>query len=97
MSVKEPMFKVGDLVNYIDQSRVCVVVRRRCIWQYTIKDPKDDYTVSNVPQSTLKHVTGLTEADLAHFKANLDEATLVYESARALVERNKEKSETSDE
>jgi len=87
MSAKEPMFKVGDLVNYIDQSRVCVVVRRRCIWQYSIKDPKDDYTVSNVSQSTLKHVTGLTEADLAHFKADLDEAKLVYDSALALLQK----------
>jgi hypothetical protein len=90
MSAKEPMFNVGDLVNYneIKRSRLCIVVRRKCIWQYTVKDPKEDYTVSNTAESTLTPVTKLTEADLAHFKANLDHAKFVYESALALVENS---------
>lgn len=97
MSAKEPMFNVGDLVHYDGSMRTSIVVRRKCVWQYTIKDADDGYQTSNVQQSTLKPVTGLTDADLVRFKADLDQAKLVYESALALVERNKEKSENSDE
>jgi hypothetical protein len=97
MSAKEPMFNVGDLVHYDGAMRTSIVVRRKCIWQYTIKDADGGYITSNVQQSTLKPVTGLTDADLVRFKAELEQAKLIYESAMALVERNKEKSEHSDE
>jgi hypothetical protein len=97
MSEKEPMFNVGDLVHYDGSMRASVVVRRKCIWQYTIKDADGGYSTSNVQQSTLKPVTGLTDVDLVRFKADLEQAKLTYESALALVERNKEKSDLSDE
>ncbi len=96
MSLKQPLFKEGDLVHYDGSSRISVVVRRRGIWQYTVKDLYEGYVNTNVTQGLLKPATHFTESDVARFKADLDQAKLVYESALALVERNKEKSDPSE-
>jgi hypothetical protein len=97
MNVKQPLFKEGDLVHYDGSSRISVVVRRRGIWQYTVKDLYEGYVNTNVPQRLLKPGTHFTESDVACFKADLEQAKLVYEGALAMVERNKAKSENSDE